>query len=119
MADGNRIVELLEAGLKATGLRSRVVANNIANLETPGYRRKAVDFETALAEAMQSPSSADLRDVPMELIEPQTTPADATGNDVNLDVEVGEMVKNATMHQTYLRLLAKTYRQMEQAMGVE
>lgn len=118
MADGNRIVELLQAGLKTTSLRSQVIANNIANLETPGYRRKAVDFEACLAEALQSPSS-DLADVQAEVVEPQVTPVDASGNDVNLDTEIGEMVKNATMHQTYLRLLAKTYRQMEQAIGVD
>jgi len=47
---------------------------------------------------------------------PKNTPVDASGNDVTLEMDIGEMVKNVGMQKTYLRLLARTYRKMESAM---
>ena len=41
------IVDYLEAGLKVSGLRGKVIANNIANLNTPGFKRSAVEFESS------------------------------------------------------------------------
>lgn len=37
-----------------TALRQQVIAANLANAETPGYRARGVDFESALAAALQS-----------------------------------------------------------------
>jgi len=107
-------VEILQAGLKATGLRGKAIAGNIANLDTPGYRRKDVRFEEFLQSALKR-SGADLDDVQAEIFEPRTGPVDHLGNDVDLDVEVGEMVKNGAMYKTYVRLLGRIYRQMESA----
>ena len=115
MAKAADIVELLEAGLRASALRSRVIVNNISNLQTPGYRRKAVRFEAILAEQLTSGGRIDLSELAPEVFEPRTGRPDPTGNDVNLDAEVGEMIKNSAMHKTYLRLMARTYRQMELA----
>ena len=98
------IVNVLEAGLRGSLLRQKVIANNIANLNTPGYRRQDVRFEETLAK------------VEGELFRPMNTPVDRKGNDVNVDVEVGELMKSVTRHKAYLRLLNKVYKQMEMAM---
>ncbi len=115
MAEGNSINELLEAGLKASALRSKAIANNIANLNTPGYRRKAVKFEDLLTKALESPGKFDPREIEMEIFEPRSTPTDTHGNDVSLDGEVGEMIRNGAMYKTYVRLLNRMYKQMELA----
>ena len=112
----NEITDYIEAALKATTLRSKVIAANIANAETPGYKRHAVDFEKALASAMEDGSSG-LDEVEPEIFQPLNTKADATGNDVSMEMEVGEMVRNSARYKTYMRLLNKTYRQMEAAIG--
>ena len=39
MADHLKMINYLEAGMKAEGLRQKVIANNIANMNTPGFRR--------------------------------------------------------------------------------
>ena len=117
MLKADRIVQLLEAGLRGSALRGKVIANNLANLETPGYRRKDVRFAELLADALDSPRGADLTQITPEVFEPLATPVDSKGNDVNLDTEIGEMVKNGALYKTYLRLLNKTYKQMEAAIG--
>ena len=48
-------LNLLSHVLGAAGLRHRVIAQNIANVNTPGYRRLEVTFEEDLARALQTP----------------------------------------------------------------
>jgi flagellar basal body rod protein FlgB len=43
----------------------------------------------------------------------------SNGNDVSLETEVGQMVKNTLRHKTYVRLLNKKYHQIELAMDVK
>jgi flagellar basal-body rod protein FlgB len=119
MAAQPSVVNFLESGLNASLLRQRVVANNIANLNTPGFRRNTVNFEKILNEAIESPGGIDkqeLADLKGELLKPMDTPVRRNGNDVNLDLEVGELLKASSRHKAYLRILNKMYRQMEMAM---
>lgn len=45
------IVDLLERGLDAASLRHQVLSNNVANVNTPGYKRIDIDFARMLAQA--------------------------------------------------------------------
>jgi len=116
---GTSIVNVLEAGLRGSLVQQKVIANNIANLNTPGFRRHDVRFEETLAKLIDAPGGATpeaLAQVEGEIYKPMNTPVDQNGNDVNIDMEVGELMKSATKHKTYLRLLNKVYKQMETAM---
>jgi len=44
MSKVSGITDFIEAGIKAENLRQKSIANNIANLETPNYRRIDVKF---------------------------------------------------------------------------
>jgi flagellar basal-body rod protein FlgB len=113
------IVEYLEAGIKAENLRQKTIANNVANIETPGYRRVDVKFKELLAKALDSPGTIDLNELESQIYQPKQTAVKSNGNDVNLETEAGEMVKNTLRHKTYIRLLYKQYRQIEMAMDVK
>jgi flagellar basal-body rod protein FlgB len=43
--------DLVKLGLDAANLRSKAIANNVANVNTPGYKRKYVSFEETLNNA--------------------------------------------------------------------
>ncbi|MNW23621.1 Flagellar basal body rod protein FlgB [compost metagenome] len=43
----------LEAGLQAANVRQRVLANNIANVDTPYFKRAEVQFESVLSEQVE------------------------------------------------------------------
>jgi len=118
MSKTNSIVELLEAGLRAENLRQRAIANNVANLETPGYRRIDVKFEELLAKALNSPGEVDLEEIEPQIYQPKKTPMKSNGNDVNLETEVGQLVKNTLRHNAYIRLLNKKYKQIELAIDI-
>jgi len=115
MGERASLTDMIEAGLRGIGLRQAVIANNIANLNTPGYRRGAVEFEKLLAETLERARPEDLAALEPMVYRPMTTPINADGNDVSLDMEVGDLIKNSGTYKLYLRLMAKLYEQMELA----
>ena len=118
MSKISNILDFLEAGIKAESLRQKAIANNVANLQTSGYRRIDVKFEELLAKALDSSGSANLSEIEAQIYQPKQTLVKSNGNDVNLEAEVGEMVKNSLRHKAYIRLLNKKYKQLELAMSV-
>jgi flagellar basal-body rod protein FlgB len=119
MSKTNSIVDIIEAGIRAENLRQRAITNNIANLETPGYRRIDVKFEQLLAKCLDSSGEVDLGEIEPQIYRPEQTPVKSNGNDVNLEAEVGHMIKNTLRHKAYIRLLGKKYKQIELAMDVK
>lgn len=118
MSKTDSIIALIEAGIRAEGLRQKAIANNVANLETPGYRRIDVKFEEILAKSLNSSEPVDLSELEPQVYQPKKTPVKSNGNDISLENEVGEMIKNSLRHQTYIRLLSKRYKQIELAINV-
>jgi len=113
------IVDLLESAIRAESLRQKAISNNIANIETPNYRRINVKFEKLLAKAMESPGSVDIKALEPETYQPKNTPVKPNGNDVNFESEIGHMIKNNLRHEAYVRLLSKKYRQIELAINLK
>jgi len=111
-------VELIEAGLRAEALRQQAIANNVANLQTPGYRRLDVDFKRLLAKALESGGEFDIEELEPEVYQPKNTAVKPNGNDVNLENEVGELVKNNLRQKALIRLLNKKYSQIDQAINI-
>ena len=88
--------------LDATAFRHRVLANNLANADTPGYIRQEVPFESELADAVKSGELADFK---MTVTEDRSATPRADGNNVQLDYELSEINKNALLHQMAVQLM--------------
>lgn len=93
---------LLTRVLDATAMRNRVLANNVANAETPGYTRQDVPFESELAAAVRS---GNLTSFSPKVELDNTAPARADGNNVSVDLELAELNKNAMLHQLAVQLM--------------
>ena len=119
MSNMDNVIDVINAGIRAESLRQKAISSNVANLETPGYRRVDVEFKELLAKAMESPGNLKPEDIEPEIYRPENTAVKANGNDVSLELEVGEMVKNTLRHKTYIRLLQKKYAQIDLAMSVK
>jgi len=118
MAQSISMVDLLEAGMKAEGARQKTIASNIANIETPGYRRLDIKFEELLTKALKSSGRKTISDIEPEIFQPQDTPVKSNGNDVNMEAEVGNLVKNSLRYTTYVRLMQKKFAQIEAAISL-
>ena len=117
MSKINSIVDLIDAGMRAEDLRQRAIANNFANFETPGYRRLDVRFKELLAGCSDSGSQVDLNTAEPQTYQPRQTPIGENGNDISVEVEIGELIKNSLRHKAYVRLLNKKYSQIELAIA--
>jgi flagellar basal-body rod protein FlgB len=111
------VVNLLEAGIRAEAQRQKTIASNIANAETPGYRRLDVRFEQNLAKALKSDGRTDLDDCEPEIFRPNDSLVKGNGNNVTMEAEIGDLVKNSLRYTTYVRLLRKKFAQIETAIS--
>ncbi len=50
--NGNISLNIAEKGLNALWLRQRVISSNLANIDTPGYKARSVEFEDILKRAV-------------------------------------------------------------------
>lgn len=88
--------------LDATALRHRVLSNNLANSDTPGYVRQEVSFENDLAEAVQR---GEPQTFEPNISEDRTAAPRGDGNNVTLERELAELNKNALTQQMAIQLL--------------
>jgi flagellar basal-body rod protein FlgB len=92
----DRAMDTIEYALSALTLRSEVVANNVANSEVPGFTASRVSFESELRRALEGRGPEQLGTPPIE-VAPGSP--DATGNTVNLETEVVEMIRTNLLQQ--------------------
>jgi flagellar basal-body rod protein FlgB len=97
------------AGLSA---RNTAIANNIANIETPGYQARKVNFEEALRGAVaQGQSPAGVTPNTQNSLEPTRL----NGSNVNLDEETLSHIDTTMRYQLTLRALDSKYGMLRDA----
>jgi flagellar basal-body rod protein FlgB len=121
----------LKKTLDAQAMRQRAHTQNIANAETPGYKRVAVDFEDQLKEVLSGETSATLRTSDPRHLTPNGAgsvadltatahqePLDPNGtgvNGVNIDAEMSQMAETQLRYMTALELLKRRYTNLKSA----
>lgn len=97
--DSDTVVKLMDVESR----RRKVLTNNLANLNTPGYRAGRVSFKKALSDTL---SNGDVKgDIETDVVRPQFDGDSGTGNNVELGREVVELNKNTLRTETYLAYL--------------
>lgn len=99
--------------LDASQQRHQVIAGNIANQSTPGYRRKTVVFEELVADALQN--DRELDDIGIEILDDNTTPVRADGNNVTPELEHAADQENRLRYETYATILQGHYSLLQRA----
>ncbi len=98
--------------LDASAMRSRVISENLANVETPGYKRKEVSFEEQLQNLMSKKLAAtltqdphmpagkgvDLTQVKPFVYEAKDTSLPGEINNVDVDMEASKMAENTILY---------------------
>lgn len=110
-------VNLLQKGLDAAQLRQDVIANNIANVDTPGFKASHVEFETLMQQALSEDDDTFVgkrtnpkhiaigsADSPEEVQARVVQDSDSTmrmdENNVDVDAQMVEMIKNSVYYNT-------------------
>lgn len=123
---GNGMIRLADASLTLASRRQTLIASNLANIDTPGYRTRDFSFHKALKAALQGDSAA----APMAVTHPRHLQASADlslprtddpifpawerndGNDVNLDRENMLLARTQQAYQTASLLLQHELRHL-------
>lgn len=122
---------LLEKGLDASLVRQQVISDNIANVDTPGFKRTEVTFESQMQRALNSEQEPrfpvnltqkghidffkplDYRDVRAKLVIEHFTNYRNDKNNVDIEKEISDAVKNSLKYKAMTQRLNSSFRAME------
>ena len=117
-------------------IRAEVIADNIANVSTPNFKRSDVTFEYELNRALNSEKNTgmkanmtDPRHIPFEIpqdyktvtpniIVDYDTSYRNDKNNVDVDKEMAEEAKNTMRYQLFTQIVNSQYRQIRKVIGV-
>jgi len=94
----NKLMELAQE-------RQKVIANNMANSDTPGYVRHELEFQGRLKQIMSDGNTDAIANLKPELVLDESGPMKDDGNNVSISNEMNEMMQNGV----YFNLLAKAF----------
>ncbi len=101
----------MNSALDGLSMRQRVIADNIANLQTPGFRAGRVSFEASLADAVRQGTGAAAA-----VVSRSDEPARADGNNVNLDTETLSAIDTNLRYELATRAVDGTFDKLRTAM---
>lgn len=106
-------VSAVHTALRGVTQRQRVIANNIANVETPGFIAQRVSFEESLRAAVRSgaPEASTVA------VTPSDAPANLNGNNVQLDDETMALVDSGLHYQLMVEALNAKFGLLRTSIG--
>ena len=109
-------VDTLQKGLEASWTRNAVIRNNIANVETPGFKASSVEFETLFAQALEGSGfvgkktqaghrdigSGNVDAIHARVVENKDLSMRMDGNNVDIEAENVKLAQNSIYYNTLL-----------------
>ena len=116
-----KYINVLEKASDASWTRNSVISNNIANVDTPGYKRKDIRFEEYLQGAVSGGSSLDdnIANADLDSLTGTTYTDYASssyridGNNVDIDTENAELAKNQIKYYTMLDSISQEFKRIQ------
>jgi len=93
--------------------QQQAVANNVANVNTPGYKAQEVSFESSLAQAISDGNPSQMQITTTA----SAAPADQTGNNVNLSGEMVTEQKAGMQFQTMIEAMNAKFQLLSTAIN--
>jgi flagellar basal-body rod protein FlgB len=133
-SDYGKKLEMIEMSLNATAARREVLADNIANADTPGFKRSDVTFESQLQRAIESEKEPEF---PAEMTDPRHIAFDEVidyrtvkpkisveydsnfrndKNNVDIDKEMTLATKNAMQYNALTEVYSRNLKIMDMVM---
>jgi flagellar basal-body rod protein FlgB len=107
----------LEKAIVGASARQQAIAENLANVDTPGYQRVDVDFHTTLRNAMASGNLKDATFSPQRDASGRAGVVRADGSTVDADVEAAAQARNGLEYETLVSVSKARIDIIEAAMG--
>lgn len=118
----SQLVSTFGKALEASNLRQKVISNNLANFNTPGFKKSVVAFEEILAKEL-SPvvdklelARTNERHIPIQIsdLSPRVNTITQTtlrtdGNNIDVDEEMAGLAKNTIYYNAIVRQLGSHF----------
>ncbi len=107
----------LEQALDAAWLRNEVISQNIANVDTPNYKRKTVQFEEFLNSEMKSgrisQGKSRIAGQSMKIVEdPSESSYRSDGNNVDIENEMALLAANSIRYNTLIQRISGDFQKL-------
>jgi len=114
-------INVLKKAADASWIRNEVITNNIANVNTPGYKRKDVQFESLLMAALTGDNSLDKRVARLraDKINAQVYTDYSNlsyrkdGNNVDIDTEEANLAENQIKYYALLDSITQEFNRLK------
>jgi len=118
-------IEIITSALAGSARRGELIANNLANVSTPGYKRQDIDFKSALKKEMDSASSVELKTTQNNHLafsrqysavqnSENSRISRNDGNSVDIEVEMAELAKNTIYYNVMTKRAAGYFSTLNQ-----
>ena len=119
MIDGifsNNIYEASKKLLDVTSLRHDAIAANIANIETPGYKRVDLpkNFSEQFATSMRRGETSQIS-IPSLAVDAEAKTTRMDGNNVDMEKELISMSSNTMQYDTLTEFTSNSLKQLRMA----
>ena len=102
-------IKILQKIMDLCTYRQKILASNIANVDTPNYKAKDIDFQEELKKALEIENNS------YRIIEAPTTMPNRDGNTVNIEVEMAKLTETLLMYNSATQLLSTRLRMLKDA----
>lgn len=130
---GKTNIPLLHKGMRAYSMRQKSIADNIANVDTPGFRRSEVTFEEDLKKALDKKGvkgyitderhieigRPEIEKVKPKYIVPKDPSLKSGMNNVDIDKEMAALAKNQINYQSASQLMHGIFNRLRSAIRGE
>ena len=124
-------MDVLQRGLSASWTRNAVIRNNIANVETPGFKASDVEFETLFARALEGSGfvgvkthpkhidigSGNFNNLNARIVERTDTNMRMDENNVDIEAENVKLAQNSLYYNTLMEKLNSEIRRLRMAIS--
>lgn len=130
----DKTLQALAAATKFREMRQEIINSNIANKDTPGYKSKRIEFEKALARALDVDGALSMKvenkehfnvgnggfnNLQPEVYDDPNGVVSEDGNTVDLQDEMALMAENRVMYNALIQLMNKKLGLMKYAITSE
>lgn len=124
LSNAYNYINVLNKAADAGWQRNTILTNNIANADTPNYKRQDVEFETYLYEAVNGNDSLDdaINQLDLDTLH-ATTYTDKSnlsyrmdGNNVDINTENVELAKNQLKYYTLMDSMSQEFSRLKAAL---
>jgi flagellar basal-body rod protein FlgB len=105
-------IDVLSKSLDMYLVRQGITADNIANVETPGFKARTVEFEKMMQDAVDGEErgiDTNVAGIMPNIVEDQGTGIGQDLNTVDMDKEMAEMTKNDVKYSAATQAVSKKF----------